>query len=113
MAVQVIIPPKTPYAVSLMLTYANYIIAPSYVDSAKAIKNEVEIEGFRRAYMRDGVAMVSAALSFVDSSNVSPDKMVCLARGAAPRRKYDYRMGGQRDVDPVQETGGLLYGSCV
>ncbi|KAG8683987.1 hypothetical protein FRC08_013963, partial [Ceratobasidium sp. 394] len=54
---KVIIPPKTPYAVSLMLTYANYIIAPSYVDAAKAIKNTTEIEGFKRAYMRDGVAM--------------------------------------------------------
>ncbi|QRW08650.1 Metallopeptidase family M24 [Ceratobasidium sp. AG-Ba] len=54
---KVIIPPKTPYAVSLMLTYANYIIAPSYVDAAKAIKNETEIQGFKNAYMRDGVAM--------------------------------------------------------
>ncbi|KAG8682262.1 hypothetical protein FRC09_016888, partial [Ceratobasidium sp. 395] len=54
---KVIIPPKTPYAVSLMLTYSNYIIAPSYVDAAKAIKNRTEIEGFKRAYLRDGVAM--------------------------------------------------------
>ncbi|KAG8718751.1 hypothetical protein FRC09_012164 [Ceratobasidium sp. 395] len=54
---KVIIPPKTPYAVSLMLTYSNYIIAPSYVDAAKAIKNKTEIEGFKRAYLRDGVAM--------------------------------------------------------
>ncbi|KAH7339973.1 peptidase M24, structural domain-containing protein [Rhizoctonia solani] len=54
---KVIIPPKTPYAVSLMLTYSNYMVAPSWVESNKAIKNKVEIQGFRNAYLRDGVAM--------------------------------------------------------
>ncbi|KAG9083401.1 hypothetical protein FRC06_004552, partial [Ceratobasidium sp. 370] len=54
---KVIIPPKTPCAMSLMLTYANYIIAPSYVDAAKVIKNRTEIEGFKKAHLRDGVAM--------------------------------------------------------
>jgi Xaa-Pro aminopeptidase len=29
------------------------------VDKAKAIKNETEIEGFRKAYLRDGAATVS------------------------------------------------------
>jgi Xaa-Pro aminopeptidase len=41
-----------------MLTYSNYMVAPSWVESNKAIKNKVEIEGFRNAYLRDGVAMV-------------------------------------------------------
>ncbi|KAG8734922.1 hypothetical protein FRC10_011212 [Ceratobasidium sp. 414] len=54
---KVIIPPKTPYVVSLMLTVANYVVAPSYLDAVKAIKNSTEIEGFKRAYLRDGVAM--------------------------------------------------------
>ncbi|CAE6517817.1 unnamed protein product [Rhizoctonia solani] len=54
---KVIIPPKTPYAVSLMLTYSNYMVAPSWIESNKAIKNKVEIQGFRNAYLRDGVAM--------------------------------------------------------
>ncbi|KAB5591306.1 X-Pro aminopeptidase [Ceratobasidium theobromae] len=54
---KVILPPKTPYAVSLMLTHANYMIAPSWIDAAKAIKNKTEMEGFRRAYLRDGIAM--------------------------------------------------------
>ncbi|KAF8598400.1 Creatinase/aminopeptidase [Ceratobasidium sp. AG-I] len=54
---KVILPPSTPYVVSLLLTYPNYIIAPSFVDATKAIKNELEIEGFRRAYIKDGVAM--------------------------------------------------------
>ena len=52
-----------------MLTYANYIIAPSYVDATKAIKNKVEIEGFKRAYMRDGVAMVCPLLPLESSGH--------------------------------------------
>jgi Xaa-Pro aminopeptidase len=31
------------------------------VDKAKAIKNETEIEGFRKAYLRDGAATVSGS----------------------------------------------------
>ncbi|KAG8718500.1 hypothetical protein FRC08_005144 [Ceratobasidium sp. 394] len=54
---KVIISPKTPYVVSLLLVDANYIVAPSYLDAAKAVKNPTEIEGFKRAYLRDGVAM--------------------------------------------------------
>jgi hypothetical protein len=42
-----------------MLTHFRYTIAPSIVDEMKAVKNETEIEGLRRAYTRDGVAFVS------------------------------------------------------
>jgi Xaa-Pro aminopeptidase len=41
-----------------MLTSLRYTIAPSEIELNKAIKNEVEIQGFRNAYLRDGVAMV-------------------------------------------------------
>lgn len=61
---KVLIDAKTPYAVSLMLTSARYTVAPAWIEQTKAIKNDVEIEGFRNAYLRDGAAMVRSSLSF-------------------------------------------------
>jgi Xaa-Pro aminopeptidase len=55
---QVLIDGKTPYAVALMLTSSRFMLAPSWIDQTKAIKNETEIQGFRTAYARDGAAMV-------------------------------------------------------
>jgi len=55
---KVLISPETSYAISLMLTHFRYTVAPSFIDSIKAIKNEVELEGLRRAYLRDGAAYV-------------------------------------------------------
>ncbi|KAH7928918.1 Creatinase/aminopeptidase [Leucogyrophana mollusca] len=53
---KVLISPETSYAISLMLTHFRYTVAPSFIDGMKAIKNEVELEGMRRAYLRDGAA---------------------------------------------------------
>lgn len=50
--------PETSYAISLMLTHFRYTVVPSHVDNMKAVKNEVELEGLRRAYLRDGAAYV-------------------------------------------------------
>lgn len=50
--------PETPYAISLMLTHFRYTVVPSHVDNMKAVKNEVELDGLRRAYLRDGAAYV-------------------------------------------------------
>ena len=47
---------ETLYA--LAVEYADAIIAPSPVGLMKSHKNEVEIEGFRRCMIRDGIAMV-------------------------------------------------------
>lgn len=55
---KLIISPQTSYAISLMLTNFRYTVAPSFVESLMSIKNEVEIDGMRRAYLRDGVAFV-------------------------------------------------------
>jgi Xaa-Pro aminopeptidase len=55
---KVLISPQTSYAISLMLTHFRYTIAPSIVDDIKAIKNDLEIEGMRRAYLRDGASFV-------------------------------------------------------
>jgi len=50
--------PDTSYAISLMLTHFRYSVVPSHVDNMKAVKNEVELEGLRRAYLRDGASYV-------------------------------------------------------
>lgn len=55
---KIIISPQTSYVISLMLTSFRYTILPSIVDEMKAIKNEVELNGMRDAYLRDGVAYV-------------------------------------------------------
>ncbi|KDQ55672.1 hypothetical protein JAAARDRAFT_133670 [Jaapia argillacea MUCL 33604] len=55
---KVLISGETSYAISLMLTHLRYTVAPAIVEEMKAIKNDVEIEGLKRAYMRDGVAFV-------------------------------------------------------
>lgn len=55
---RLLLPPETSYAISLMLTHFRYTIVPSHVDNMKAVKNEVELEGLRRAYLRDGAAYV-------------------------------------------------------
>ncbi|KZV95222.1 Creatinase/aminopeptidase [Exidia glandulosa HHB12029] len=55
---KVLITSQTPYAISCMLTSLRYIVAPAWYDDARAIKNEVEIAGFERAYLRDGAAFV-------------------------------------------------------
>lgn len=55
---KVIITPETSYAVALMLTHFRYTVMPSYVNSMKAIKNDTEIDGMRRAYLRDGASFV-------------------------------------------------------
>ena len=55
---QIIITPQTSYAISLMLTSYRYTVLPSIIEEWKAVKNEVELEGLKAAYLRDGVAYV-------------------------------------------------------
>jgi Xaa-Pro aminopeptidase len=55
---KVLITQATPYAIALMLGSARYILAPSIVEELKAIKNDTEIKGMERAYLRDGAAFV-------------------------------------------------------
>ena len=44
---------------TLFAAMGNHVVAaPSPIAAMKAVKNEVEIEGYRRAMLRDGVAMV-------------------------------------------------------
>ncbi|KII92504.1 hypothetical protein PLICRDRAFT_50881 [Plicaturopsis crispa FD-325 SS-3] len=55
---KVLLSSQTSYAISLMLTHFRYTVAPSIVEEMKAIKNEVELDGMRRAYQRDGASFV-------------------------------------------------------
>jgi Xaa-Pro aminopeptidase len=54
----VIISPNTPYAVSLIIGSHRYVVLPSYIEECKAVKNPVELQGMRTAYIRDAVAMI-------------------------------------------------------
>ena len=55
---KLLISPQTSYAISLMLTNFRYTIVPSFVEHLMSVKNETEIDGMRRAYMRDGASFV-------------------------------------------------------
>ena len=41
-----------------MLTHMRYTIAPNKIQEMMDLKTEVEIQGMKRAYIRDGVAFV-------------------------------------------------------
>ncbi len=41
-----------------MLTHFRYTLAPNRITHLMSIKNEVEIQGLRSAYLRDGIAFV-------------------------------------------------------
>ena len=64
---KLLISPQTSYAISLMLTNFRYTVLPSFVEQMMAVKNEVEIDGMRRAYLRDGVSFVRIQLDFIRS----------------------------------------------
>ncbi|VDC07707.1 unnamed protein product [Peniophora sp. CBMAI 1063] len=46
------------YAVALALGEGRYTVTQSIIESMKGVKNAVEIEGFRKAYTRDGASFV-------------------------------------------------------
>lgn len=53
---QCLLSPSSSWAVASSIGLDLVITAPSPVEAAKAIKNDVELQGFRRAYHRDAVA---------------------------------------------------------
>ncbi|ESK89286.1 xaa-pro aminopeptidase [Moniliophthora roreri MCA 2997] len=55
---KVIISPQASVAIARALPQSTYIIMPAEVERMKAIKNVTEIEGLRKAYLRDGVCFV-------------------------------------------------------
>lgn len=59
---KVLITPQTSYAISLMLTHFRFTLSPSYIEHMMSIKNDIEIDGMRRAYLRDGVSFVRSTV---------------------------------------------------
>ncbi|KAL0574111.1 hypothetical protein V5O48_007844 [Marasmius crinis-equi] len=55
---KVIITPQTSHAVSRAISPSNALVLTLEVDNMKAIKNGTELEGFRKAYLRDGACFV-------------------------------------------------------
>ena len=47
-----------------MLTHFRFTLAPSYIEHMMSVKNETEIDGMRRAYLRDGVSFVCYLIYF-------------------------------------------------
>jgi Xaa-Pro aminopeptidase len=41
-----------------MLTHFRFTLAPCHIEHMMSIKNDIEIDGMRRAYLRDGVSFV-------------------------------------------------------
>jgi Xaa-Pro aminopeptidase len=41
-----------------MLTHYRYTVAPPFIDTMLSVKNKREIDGLRRAYLRDGASFV-------------------------------------------------------
>ncbi|KAG8728690.1 hypothetical protein FRC12_021566, partial [Ceratobasidium sp. 428] len=54
---KILIDPKTSLAVAHALGEGRYHVIRSGVADAKAVKNAVELEGFRQSHIRDGVAL--------------------------------------------------------
>ncbi|KAG7089664.1 hypothetical protein E1B28_011324 [Marasmius oreades] len=63
---KVVISPQTSVTVMRALGPSSYVVLPSQVEIMKAIKNETEIEGLKRAYLRDGVCF-TRFLSWLES----------------------------------------------
>jgi Xaa-Pro aminopeptidase len=55
---KLVISAQIPYAISLILTPLRYTITPIMIDNIKAIKNQVELDGIKQAYLRDGATFV-------------------------------------------------------
>ncbi|KAM6501799.1 Creatinase/aminopeptidase [Amanita muscaria] len=55
---KVLLSPQTSYAISLMITNIRYTVVPPVVEHLMAVKSKVEIDGLKRAYVKDGAAFV-------------------------------------------------------
>ncbi|KZV73273.1 Creatinase/aminopeptidase [Peniophora sp. CONT] len=55
---KILISSSATYAIALALTESRYTSTFSIIESMKGVKNETEVKGFRRAYLRDGACFV-------------------------------------------------------
>lgn len=87
------------------------VVAPSPIPSLKAVKNGVEIEGFRRAMLRDGVAMVRflrwlrPAVEAGVQTEMSVDRKLTSLRAEQPL----YRGLSFDTIAAYQEHGAIVH----
>lgn len=62
-SLQILITPQTSFAISLMLTHLRYTVAPSFIEAMMAFHNKIELDGLRRAHLRDGLSFVRSCIS--------------------------------------------------
>ncbi|KAJ7592530.1 aminopeptidase-P [Mycena floridula] len=55
---KLLISPQTSYTASLVLSHYKCTVVPSFAEQMVSLKNETEIDGFKRAYLRDGASFV-------------------------------------------------------
>lgn len=59
---QVLLSPRTSYAIALLLTQSRYTIAPSFVEHMMITDNDKEttdgLDGLKRVYPQDGLSLV-------------------------------------------------------
>jgi Xaa-Pro aminopeptidase len=90
---KVLITSQTSHAIAAKLGN-RFTVAPSRVDEMKAIKNETELEGFRKAYTRDSAAYVCTTSDlFSRCLTLLAGAMACLAAGEDGRWRRDQRVG--------------------
>ena len=91
------------------------------VDEMKAVKNEVELEGMRRAYLRDGAAYVRILFNETFGIPVwsalcivcSLGQVACLARTQGSSRIRYHGVRGCVALDRIQKTKQTLLGSSL
>ncbi|KAL0063686.1 hypothetical protein AAF712_009378 [Marasmius tenuissimus] len=84
---KVIISPQTSAAIARALDHSTYIVLPAQVEIMKAIKNETEIKGLKRAYLRDGIRF-TRFLAWLESQIKAGKE---LTEWEAARKLDDYR----------------------
>jgi Xaa-Pro aminopeptidase len=107
----VLIPTSTPYAAALSLGSERYTIGSSYIDELKAIKNDVEIQGFERAYLRDGAVLVqwTAWLEERFQQNDAPSEYEAAEQLAEQRKYLENFMGPAfEDISASGANAGMI-----
>ncbi|KAF9267675.1 Creatinase/aminopeptidase [Marasmius fiardii PR-910] len=90
-----IISSETSHAIARAITTPKLLVLPSQVEIMMAIKNEVEIEGFRKAHLRDGVCF-SRFLAWLEAEIAKGTKITEWEAAEwldKERSKAEYNMG--------------------
>lgn len=83
-------PDETCYTLYKCERYCKTVLAPTPIPAMKAVKNDTEIEGYRQAMLRDGVAMVKflrwlkPAVEAGGQTEMSIDRKLTALRGEQP-----------------------------